>query len=184
VAQSKTFRRRQQDIVAFAEALARFLDVCAPQHEPFGGYPTWAPQPGQEAEAAQRAAEVDRTAGRAALAFGREFYIDWKPRGTFQTQPVSPATRWRTILDRDPDFGVDVIFTVSNQAIGALDVWADEADEHEQSLAGKIERITGRSRRGSSRTESGHLRSGFIAATLGIPPALVVAYLAHRFGWV
>ena len=52
---SKTYRRRQHDIAAFNEALTRLLDVCAP-HESFAGYPTWAPQPGKQAEAARRAA--------------------------------------------------------------------------------------------------------------------------------
>jgi hypothetical protein len=181
--QSKTYRRRQQDIAAFAEALSRFLDVCE-AHESFAGNPTWAPRPGQEAEAGRRAAELDVIAGRAASAFGSEYVINWSPRGTFQEYPVNPATGWATILDRDPNFTVDVIFSVCRQAVGSLDARAIEAEEHEQSLAGKVERITGSNRRSLSRNASGGIRGAFVAFIVGVPATLVGAYLAFRFGWV
>ena len=101
----------------------------------------------------------------------------------FQTQPVSPASGWRTILDHDPNFTVDVIFAVCNQAIGVLDAKATEAEEHEKTLAGKVERVTRRRRRSLPRSESGHLRTAFIASIVGIPAALVVAFIAYLLGW-
>jgi hypothetical protein len=178
VANSKTLRRRQQEIAAFGEALTRLLDVCEP-HERLAAFPTWAARPGQEPEASRRTAELDRVAGRAAQAFGTDFFIEWKPRGTWQTQPVSPAMGWRTIFDYDPNFGVDVIFAVCHQAIGAIDARATEAEEHEQSLAGKVERVIGREPSGS-----GHVRGIAVGFVVALIAALVAAYLAFRFGWV
>jgi hypothetical protein len=181
VSKSKALRRRQADIAAYGNALARLLEVCE-RHESFEGNPTWSPKPGQDLEANLRVGEVDRAAGRAALAFGHEFWIDYKPRGTFQTQPVSPATTWRTIFDRDPMFGVDVIFAICTQAIGALDARASEAEERERSLAGKIERVLPRLPRAAV-APSGHLRTAFVASIVGIPSALAVAFIAYALGW-
>ena len=128
---SNIYRRRIADIEAFLNALNAFLAVCDREPDDYFGVsnPRWWPKPGREAEAAQLAAQVDRVSGRAAQAFGTDFWIDWKPRGTMQTQRVNPAYRWRSILDEDPDLTVDIIFSVSNQAIGALDLWAEQASE-------------------------------------------------------
>jgi hypothetical protein len=177
----KTYRRRHDDIQAFAAALNRFLDVCEPSesNEFLTIYPSWTPKPGRTADAAQLAAEVDRASGRAAVALGGEFFIDWKPRGTFQTQRVNPAAMWRTILDSDPAFPVDAIFAVCNQALGVLDMRATEAEEHARSLAGKVERITGSTRRSGE-----HVSGLVIAFVIALVAALVAAYLAFRFGWV
>lgn len=182
---ARTYRRRYDDVQAFLAALAHLLDACESSgNDAFGvSYPTWTPKPGREAEAARRAAEVDRAAGRAALALGREFFIEWKPRGTFQTQPVSPASGWRTILEYDPNFTVDVIFAVCNQALGVLEARAIEAEEHEQSLAGKVERVTRARRSRQPKEPDGHVRRALIASLVGIPSALLVAYLVYRFGW-
>jgi len=182
---SKTYRRRYDDVQAFVTALSRFLEVCESTGPDYFGVsnPVWTPKAGQEAEASRRAAQVDRVAGRAAQALGHEFFIEWKPRGTFQTQPVSPATAWRTIIDHDPAFTVDVIFAVCNQALGVLEARATDAEERERSLAGKVERVTGRTEQTTVRGE-GHLRPAITSALLGIPAALVVAFLAHHFGWV
>jgi hypothetical protein len=178
VSDAKTYRRRHDDVVAFVEALNRFLSVCEP-HAQFSANPTWAPRHGQGAEAARLAGEVDRVAGRAALALGTDFFIEWKPRGTFQTQPVSPASGWRTILDYDPNFTVDVIFAVCNQAIGVLEAKAMEAEEHEHSLAGKVERVAGR-----ERSASGHLSGVVLGFVVALAAGLVAAYVAFRLGWV
>jgi len=187
---AKRYRRRHDDVQAFALALARFLDVCQSSGgDPLGVfYPSWTPKPGREAEATRLASEVDRVAGRAAVALGYEFFIDWKPRGTMKTQRVNPAAGWRTILDTDPFFPVDAIFAVCNQALGVLDMRATEAEEDEKSLAGKVGRVAGvrRKRQPARKGESGGgpLRSAFIASIASIPSLLVVAYLVFRFGWV
>lgn len=184
---AKRYRRRHDNVQAFSLALARFLDVCESREGDALGifYSSWTPQPGREAEAARLAAEVDRVAGRAAVALGHEFFIDWKPRGTMQTQRVNPAAGWRTILDLDPSFPAEAIFAVCNQALGVLDMQATEAEEHEKSLAGKIERLIGIRRKPRRESESGgQLRSTFIASIVSIPSLLAVAYLVFRFGWV
>lgn len=183
---SKTYRRRHDDVQAFAAALSRFLDVCQPSESNafLTIYPTWTPKPGRETEAVRLAAEVDHASGRAAVALGGEFFIDWKPRGTFQTQRVSPAAMWRTILDSDPAFPADAIFAVCNQALGVLDMRATEAEAHERSFAGRVARAFGR--RGQRRRvgEGGTpIRTAFVVSLVGIPAALLVAYLVYAFGW-
>ena len=172
------------DVQAFAIALRRFLDACeASEGDAFlTVYPTWTPKHGREAEAAQLASEVDRASGRAAVALGHEFFIDWKPRGTMQTQRVSPAAMWRTILDYDPAFPVDAIFAVCNQALGVLDMRATEAEEHERSFSGWIGRVPPR-RRHSKREGDGHVRPAVIGSAIGVPFTLAAAYLAYRLGW-
>lgn len=57
--------------------------------------------------------------------------MNWKPRGTFQTQPVNPAVEWATILDWDPKFPVEAILSVCSQALGILDMQAQAAEERE-----------------------------------------------------
>ena len=100
-----------------------------------------------------------------------------------QTQRVNPAAGWRTILDSDPSFPVDAIFAVCNQAVGVLDLLATEAEEHEKSLAGKIERVVGVHRKPRRESGGGGLRGAFVASIVSIPSLLVVAYLVFRFGW-
>jgi hypothetical protein len=182
MANAKTYRRRHDDIEAFADALTRFLAVCDPSESSafLTIYPSWTPKPGREAEAARLAAEVDRASGRAAVALSGEFFIDWTPRGSSHEKRVSPAAMWRTIIDSDPAFPADAIFAVCNQALGVLDMRATEAEEREHSLGGRIERIT---RLGRHPQSHGHLGKEVIRWLVGLASALVVAYLVYRFGW-
>ena len=181
---SKMYHRRHDDVQTFVAALSRFLDVCEQSdgYEFLTIYPSWTPKPGRQAEATRLAAEVDRASGRAAVGLGGEFFIDWKPRGTTQTKRVNPAATWRTILSDDPAFPADAIFAVCNQALGVLDMRATEAEEREASLAGKIERLTGTPRR-HPRESNGQLRTAFLVSLVGVPAALLVAYLVYLFGW-
>jgi hypothetical protein len=178
---SERFRQRQHDVAAFAAALQRLLEVCDAEPS-LAGYPTWHAKEGYENAAAQRAAEVDRLAGRAAIGLGHEFFIEWKPRGTWQTQPVNPASGWRTIFDWDPNFDAGTIFAVCNQAIGALDAWASEAEEDEQSVGGKIRALRGD--RPARPRRDHHVVGWVLGVTGAVIAGLVVAYLAHHFHWV
>jgi hypothetical protein len=181
VADAKRYRKRRHDVMSFASALQRFLAVCEGGEETLVGYMPVRPRPGQEAEAERLAAEVDRLSGRAALAFAGQHFIEWKPRGTMQTVRVDPAVQWRTILDFDPRFPPSAILAVCNQAIGVLESQAEDAEEHEQSLAGRMERVTRTP--GFPRAQTGHLRTAFLASLVGIPGALIVAYIAYLLGW-
>ena len=187
MSKAKTYRRRLDDVQAFAAAFSSLLDVCEASVSDGWGmfYPSWTPRPGREQDAARLAAEVDRASGRAAIGLGHEFFIDWKPRGTFQTQRLNPAAGWRVILDHDPPFPADAIFAVCNQAIGVLEARTTEAEEHEHSLVGRLERITGTARRNRRRqgVSGGHLRTALLASIVGIPSTLLVAYIVFRFGW-
>jgi hypothetical protein len=179
VTRPATLRRRQQQIAEFAAGLVRLLDVVAPDGGSFSGYPSWAPQQGYAQEAGRRAAEVDRFAGGAALALSSVgAIIEWKPRGTMQTRPINPASAWRTILDGDPMFPPDMILSVCNQAIGALDAVATEAEEREASLGRKLARVLPGSR---GRKGDGH--GILVAIVVTVAGGLIVTYLAFRLGW-
>jgi hypothetical protein len=135
MSRSTTLRKRRADLEAFAEALHRFLGVMEPQRNGllYDSGTTWVPQAGREAEAARLKMEVDRLAGPAAYAFAAAgSYVDWKPRGTMQWQPVNPATAWATILERDPRFDAETIISCCSQALGLLEMKAEEAEEHER----------------------------------------------------
>jgi hypothetical protein len=176
VASSATLRKRQHDIEAFVDALNRFLAVMEPEQASLTGAPRWIPRAGEEAEAARLRFEVDHAAGRAAYALAEAgVFVDWKPRGTFQTQPVSPAQAWATILDWDPMFGVEVILACCSQALGILSMQAEAAEEDEshpvRQVAARAPRITGR-----------HLVP--VAKWVGgVAGALVIAFLTYWLGW-
>ena len=182
MADAKRYRKRCDDVIAFGRAFQGLLDVCEGGEETFVGVMPVRPRPGQDTEAARLAAQVDQLSGRAALAFGGQHFIDWSPRGTMQTVRVNPAVQWRTILDFDPRFPPSAILAVCNQAVGVLEAQAEDAEEHEQSLAGKMERAT-RVTPGLPRDHAGNLRTAFLASFVGIPAALIVAYLAYLLGW-
>jgi hypothetical protein len=178
MAHSRRLGRRQRDVAVFRDGLIRLLGVLNPSGGSFGGFPSWAPQPGREAEAATIAAEVDALSGRAAIALGYDFFIEWKPRGTMQTQPVNPASAWRTIFNHDPMFPPEMILAVCNQAIGALDGLAADAEENEHSFSGKLGRVTGfwGSIRGDrSRGQPSQYGAVILGAVLAVPAALAAA---------
>jgi hypothetical protein len=183
VTDSKRYRKRRDDIAAFMNALTRFLSVCQGGEETYVAYETVTPLPGKESEATRLAAEVDRLSGRAAFALGSQFFIEWKPRGTFQTVRVNPAAQWRTILEYDPRFPPEAIFAVCNQAVGLLEAWASDAEKHEQTFTGKVERVTRWMRPHLPRDHGGNVRTALIASIVGIPAALLVAYVAYLLGW-
>jgi hypothetical protein len=148
----ETYRRYARDINAFATALNRFLEVMEPHRDALlPNEPRfWTPRAGQESDAARLKANVDLLTGRAAHAFAAAgSQIDWKPRAAYewQTIPVNPAAGWQTILDSDPRFDVSVIFTCGLQAIGILDMRAEEAEEWQRQrfrrAIGRAARLTG-----------------------------------------
>jgi hypothetical protein len=135
VTSSETLHRHARDVDAFATALHRFLSVMEAQHNGFlyDSGATWVPRPGQEGEAARLKAEVDRLSGRAAYAFAAAgSHGEWKPRGTMQWQPVNPAAGWLTILEGDPRFDAETIFSCCSQALGILEMKAEAAVEYER----------------------------------------------------
>ena len=146
---SETYRRYARDVNAFADALHRFLSAMEQQHNGFlyDSPATWTPRAGQEEEAARLRAEVDRLTGRAAYGFAAAgSVIHWSPRGVpaWQTMPVNPAAGWPTILDPDPNFDVDAILTCARQALGILEMKAEEAEEYERHKARRALRSVGR----------------------------------------
>ncbi len=118
---SQALRRHRADVEVFARALGSLCEVLE-QEPTFNGDGTWYPRKGEETEAGERAREVDRLSGRAAYGFAAAgSFVEWKPRGTWNTQPVNPATTWRTIIDSDPMFPPGVIFACCDQATGILE---------------------------------------------------------------
>lgn len=130
-----TYRRYARDIKTFMDALARLLEVMDPDAGALtpGSPRRWMPRPGLESEAARRRGAVDLVTGRAARAFDAAgMVVSWKPRGTWQEVPVNPATSWSTIIDFDPRFDVDVIVSCAGQAVGILEMHAEDAEEQER----------------------------------------------------
>jgi hypothetical protein len=133
VTSSVKLRKRLADLTAFVNALNELLEVTEPMQVTYSGPATFVPRNGMEGEASRRRLEVDRAAGRAAYAFAEAgSIIDWKPRGTMQTQPVNPATIWATILDGDPIVPVSLIFSCAAQATGVLEMKIESAEEEER----------------------------------------------------
>jgi hypothetical protein len=175
---AETLRKRQSDLEAFQVALQRFLEVMEPHHNGllYDSAATWVPRPGQETEAVRRKADVDRVAGRAAYAFAAAgSFVAWKPRGTFQTVPVNPATEWATILERDPRFDVETIFACCSQSFGLLEMKIEEAEEYERQ---KVRRFL----RGLARLTGSGLRPvvRWTARAIG---ALAIAGATYLLGW-
>jgi hypothetical protein len=131
---AETYRRHARDLRAFGDALNSLLEVLQrTEGLDFMGYPgPWVPRPGQEVEAGRRRAAVDMLTGRAAYAVqAAGVFVQWKPSGTFQTVPLNPAAEWSTIINPDPRFDADTIFACVRQALGILDMKAEEAAEAE-----------------------------------------------------
>jgi hypothetical protein len=188
-ASSKTLRRRSRDIAEFSEALVRVLELTEPRYTA-STFPTWRPRAGQEAELASRTAVADRLAGRAAFALASTgAVVDYKPPGTWQTTPVNPIGAWRTIFDAYAMFSPEMIFACCNQAIGLLDAHADDAEEHEHSLEGKLGHAFGfwHRIRGGSDLRGGRRGIRFPATVVGIPSAVLATVIAglitNWFGW-
>lgn len=137
-------------------------------------------RPGQEAEAAQLRFEVDRQAGRAAHALAAAgSYVEWKPRGTFQTQPVNPAVAWSTILAPDPMFGPDVILACCSQALGILDMQAEAAEEDESKPLHRV-------RAGLPDVPGGWVRRHAWPAVRwvgGVTATVIAGFLIYVLGW-
>lgn len=159
---AETYRRRARDVAAFADAVDRLVAAA---------------QRGDEAEAHRVRAEIDLLSGPAAYGFDAAgSVVNWKPRGTFQQVQLNPAAEWATILDYDPRFDPDTLLACARQAIGVLNMQAEEADEYErhhvrhrvQGLA----RLTGRGLRPLARW------------ALGAAGAVVVAGVIYWLGWI
>jgi hypothetical protein len=171
-------RTRLADLTAFVDALNALLEVCEPRQMTYSGPATFVPKEGQESEAIRRRFEVDRIAGRAAYAYAEAgSIIDWKPRGTMQTQPVNPATVWGTILDPDPIVPVSLILACAAQATGILEMRIEQAEEEERNPPPPPPRPPRQSR----------LRWSHLAPVVkwvgGIAGAVIVAGLTYLLGW-
>jgi hypothetical protein len=175
---SATLRKKQADIEAFINALNALLQSLEPVQDMWGGPPRYLPRQGMESEAGRMRFEVDRVAGRAAYAFAEAgVFVDFKPRGTFQTQHVSPAQTWATILSEDPMFGLDVILACCSQALGTLDMRAEAAEEEERNPTPRAEPPKVRRVRASHLTPVVKWAASIAAAVIG---AGIVYWLGLR----
>jgi hypothetical protein len=87
-----------QALHTFGDALEALLAVST-RDDQYLGPGTVVPKPGREEEWSRRRSVVDRAAPAAARALAEAgIGVEWKPRGTFATFPVNPATEWATIL--------------------------------------------------------------------------------------
>jgi hypothetical protein len=165
-------RRHIEAVEKFVRALGDLLALSTLENRSYSGGGTVVPRPGHESVWRQRRAAVDRSAPAAARAFMEAgVWIDWKPPGTWSTQPVNPAAGWGTILEDFPRFGVDVLEAVCNQALGSLESEAYLLPDK-------------RPRRHRGAFFRGHLAALLVASVGTLVGGIAVAYLAFRLGWV
>lgn len=187
MANAKQLKQHITDIQLFGGALTSLLDLLE-QEPSFNGDGRWWPKGGNAALAASRAQDVDRLAGRAAYAFAEAgSIIEWKPRGVPPgiTRPVNPAIAWRTIIDVDPMFPPSVILACCDQALGILEMKAEQAEAREGTLGAKVdsalnawERVRG------GRGEPGRYGPIILTAVLSVLGTLFTAWVTFKLGWI
>jgi hypothetical protein len=121
---------------AFNEMLAELEPVAS------GGlssFPAWRARHGREAQADALRAKVAALAGPAALAFDAAgVWIDYKPPGTWQQQPINPALVCSTMFGNTPMLDPSLVNQVGLQALGLLEQERDEQAEREKGFVGVI----------------------------------------------
>lgn len=85
------------------------------------------PKPGRQAEWAAARANADLLAMPAARAFqAAGTVLNYKPAGTWDTQPVNPALAWHEILEQDSWYPASMLDQMTNRAIGRLQDLRDD----------------------------------------------------------
>jgi hypothetical protein len=157
-------------------------------------YPRWTPKPGRQAEAERLAATVARLAGPAAEALNLSGSLfNYKPPGTWQTQPANPALLWSTMLTDDAMLDPQLMEVACAQGLGLLENRRDEQAAREKGVVGAIAwflTLAPRVREAAGlprHTARGNLVTGAVALVQTILVAVVggalAAGLAHAFGW-
>lgn len=189
VPSSVVLRKRRDAVVAFLNKFHDVLAICEPVNSWPDTMPTWRPRAGREAEVAKLAGELELMCGPAAQAVESVGMLAaYKPRGTFQTRPMNPVLVWSTLMS-DPVITADLIDALCRRAIGVLDHEADERAEDEKSISGRVVRAVSMPRRiwqaatGAPADAAAH-KSAFVSGiVVTVLTGLLVAFLAHYFGW-
>jgi hypothetical protein len=99
----------------------------------------WRVKPGHESRIDSIVPRVAALSGPAAYAFDAAgVYVDYKPAGTRQTQPVNPAVPWSTILDGEPMVEPLLMYTTGQQALGLLENARNIQAERERGFIGEV----------------------------------------------
>lgn len=188
IKQSELYRRQAAAVDDFLAAFGSLLDLCEPTAD-FGSMPTWKAR--QEANLSAlnyQRTSLDRRSGPAAEAVESVGAIyQYKPRGTMATVPANPVLMAGTLF-KDPMVDAETVYTCCNRAIGLLKQHQADAEEHERSLEGRVERLVGAPWRLLRAAFGGTAYMPALDAGLTILSAivagLVVAYLSHLLQWV
>jgi hypothetical protein len=132
------YQRAAKNLSDFLVAFDQLMKDLEPVSNGFMGT-RWRPKPDHRSDAEKHAGEVARLVGPAAEAFDLSgSWIDHKPRGTMQTQPVNPALAWSTIFDEDPMFEPSLIAVVGRQALSLLEHTGREQAARQRGLIGAL----------------------------------------------
>lgn len=113
--------RRIKALVDFHDAVGDVLRLTDFDSNVYGQSRS-IPRPGHTQERMAAKAKVNRLVAAAARSYAMvNATIMYKPRGTWNEYPINPATNWETVLSDDPMFGMDMLDTVTNQAVGAYE---------------------------------------------------------------
>jgi hypothetical protein len=178
-------------LVAFDQLMA---DLEPAPASGLSRFPRWEPKPGRRSDAERHAGEVQRLAGPAAEAFDLSgSWINYKPPGTWQTQPINPALAWSTMFDEMPMVDPSLVATVGRQALSLLEHRGSEQAARQRGLIGalawfftlapRVREAAGlpaRSARGQAVTWSVAIVQGLIVTTVG---GVLIYPLARVLGW-
>lgn len=186
---STTLIKRREVLEDFLRDFDGMLSNCDSIDNWPDTIPTFRPKPDREAVVRRQAGELQlktAVAARIVQELGIEFR--YKPRGTMGTVPVNPVYAWQSIFQGDPMVDAQFVYDACNQAIGLLNHQAREALEHEQTVAGRVERIVAtphgiwRALRGVPNAAR-HQKTGFISgiavAAIGGALTVLIVYLVH-----
>jgi hypothetical protein len=138
IVRADEYRRAVKNLTDFLLAFDRLMLDLEPTFD-HGRFPRWKPKPDRRSHADQLVGEVASLAGPAAEAFEASgIWMDYKPPGTGQTQPVNPALAWSTIFDPMPMFDPHLMAIVGQQALGWLEHKRDEQAARQRGFIGAV----------------------------------------------
>ena len=135
---ANAYARAAKNLNDYLRAFDRLMLELEPTSG-YGSFPRWQPKPGRQSHADKLASEVASLAGPAAEAFQASgMCIDYKPPGTWQTQPINPALAWSTIFDQTPMLDPHLMAVVGRQTLGWLEHRRDEQAARQRGLVGAV----------------------------------------------
>lgn len=134
------YARAARNLRSFLEAFDELVGELEPDAgSPLSSFPAWRPKYGHDTRVGVLRAKVAGLTGAAAMAFNTAgAWLDYKPPGTWNRQPVNPAVVWATIFDDEPMLDPPLVTQIGLQALGLLEHMRVEQAERESGFVGAI----------------------------------------------